>query len=380
MPTPLLFDPFRLRGITARNRIVVSPMCQYASVDGGPTDWHLAHLGRYGIGGAGIIFYEETAIEAEGRKTLHCAGVYTDGHVAQYRRITDFVRSLGAVPAMQLGHGGSKSSTKGPHETTLMAPEAGGWQSVSASTLPATPGLPSPREMSLAEIDGMIAKWGVAARRCDEAGFDILEVHGAHGYLIHQFLSPVTNHRTDAYGGSLENRMRLALQITREVRRNWPEHKPLLFRVSAVDGKGGIWGMQDTLALCRALVDCGVDGIDVSSGGISGGGPMGPVPRLPGYHVPYARQIKAETGLTTMAPGFITEPAQAEELLRSGDIDLVCMARELMADSEWPVRAARELGYPGALDLYPPQFSFRLTEREKSRAMEINQPGAVFPV
>ena len=375
--TPKLFEPFTLKSVTARNRIVVSPMCQYASREGSPTEWHFAHLGRYGVGGAGIIFYEDTAIEDIGRKTPACAGFYREDQIADYRRITDFVKSLGAVPAMQLGHGGSKGSTKGPHQTEMVKE---GWETISASTIPPSPGIPAPRAMTEADIADRVAMWGLAARRSHEAGFDVMEVHGAHGYLIQQFLSPVTNDRTDGYGGDLAGRMRFALEVTEEVRRNWPEDKPLFFRVSAVDGAGGIWSLDDTIALCQALKERGVDGIDCSSGGIHGSSAMGPVPRVPGYHVPYAQRIKEATGLIVMAPGFVTEAQQAEDLLQSGAVDLISMARELMYDSEWPIRAAEALGVEDHLKLFPPQFAFRLSEREKSRTMGINQPGAVFPM
>lgn len=376
---PKLFEPFRLKGVTARNRVVVSPMCQYASHEGSPTDWHFANLGRYAVGGAGIVFYEDTAIEDSGRKTPHCAAFCREDQIPAFRRITSFLSGLGAVPAMQLGHGGSKGSTKGPHERELLARGQGGWETISASSVPATPDLPAPRAMSKADIRDIVAKWGFAARLSDEAGFEILEVHGAHGYLIQQFLSPVTNHRTDGYGGDLAGRMRFALEVTEEVRRIWPENKPLFFRVSVVDGEGGVWSLADTIELCRALKERGVDVIDCSSGGIHGTSTMGPVPRLPGYHVPYAGRIKEATGLATMAPGFITEAHQAEDLLQSGAIDLVAMARELMNCSEWPIRAAEALGVPDYLDLFPPQFAFRLSERERSRRMAINQPGAPFP-
>jgi len=377
---PKLFEAFRLKSVTARNRIVVSPMCQYASRDGSPTDWHIAHLGRYAVGGAGTICREDTSSEATGRKTLHCAGLYRDEHVAEYRRLTDFVRSLGAVPAIQLGHAGSKASSKGPHETQTLAAMGKGWQTFSASNIPVNKDVAVPRAMSEADIAEVIGKWGLAVRRADAAGFDMVEIHGAHGYLIHQFLSPLTNDRTDGYGGDLAGRMRFALEVAREARRQWPASKPLLFRVSAVDGRGGVWSMDDTIALAGALKDCGVDVIDCSSGGVQGESPMPPVPRLPGYHVPYARRIKEATGLLTMAPGLVTGAAQAEELLQSGAVDLVAMARQLMYDSEWPVRAAEEFGLADFLDLFPPQFAFRLRDRQRARAMDINQPGARFPM
>lgn len=377
---PLLFQPISLKGVTARNRIVVSPMCQYASDDGAPSDWHFVHMGRYAVGGAGIVFSEETAVSAEGRKTLSCAGMYRDEHVPAYRRLTDFVRTLGAVPAMQLGHAGGKASAKGPLENRETLSGGDAWTPLSASDVPATAELPPPRAMNEDEIGHVVAQWAAAARRTHEAGFDILEIHGAHGYLIQQFLSPVTNQRQDRYGGTLDNRMRFALEVTDAVRRSWPDDKPLFFRLSAVDGRGGIWSLEDSVRLAAMLGERGVDVIDVSSGGIFGGSAMPPVPRVQGYHIPYATRIKQATGLPTMAPGFITTPQQAEDLLQSGSIDLCGMARELMYNSEWPVHAARELGIARDLEVFPPHFTYRLRDRERSRTMPTNQPGAPFPV
>lgn len=355
-------------------------MCQYASHEGSPSDWHFVHLGRYAVGGAGIIFYEETAIEERGRKTYQCAGLYRDEQISEYRRLADFVKGLGAVPAMQLGHAGSKASAKGPLEDREILKGDSAWTPISASNISAVPGLPVPRAMTEADIREVVANWGAAARRTHEAGFDILEIHGAHGYLIQQFLSPVTNDRTDIYGGDIFGRMRFALEVTREVRRNWPEDKPLFFRVSAVDGEGGIWSLDDTICLSSALKEQGVDVIDCSSGGIRGDGSMGPVPRIPGYHITYAKLVKEATGMLTMAPGFITQAKQAEELLQSGVIDLVGMARELMYNSEWPVHAAKELGVEGFLEFFPPHFTYRLKDRERARGMAINQPGAKIPL
>jgi 2,4-dienoyl-CoA reductase-like NADH-dependent reductase (Old Yellow Enzyme family) len=377
---PKLFEPITIKGVTARNRVVVSPMCQYASHEGSPSDWHFVHLGRYAVGGAGIIFYEETAIEDRGRKTHQCAGLYRDEQISEYRRLADFVKGLGAVPAMQLGHAGSKASAKGPLEDREILKGDSAWTPISASNISAVPGLPVPRAMTEADVREVVVNWGAAARRAHEAGFDILEIHGAHGYLIQQFLSPVTNDRTDIYGRDIFGRMRFALEVTREVRRNWPEDKPLFFRVSAVDGEGGIWSLDDTICLSSALKEQGVDVIDCSSGGIRGNGSMGPVPRIPGYHITYAKLVKDATGMLTMAPGFITQAKQAEELLQSGVIDLVGMARELMYNSEWPVHAAKELGVEGSLEFFPPHFTYRLKDRERARGMAINQPGAKIPL
>jgi len=255
---PLLLQPIALRGIFSRNRIVVSPMCQYQSKDGGPTDWHLVNLGKYAIGGAGIVFTEETAVEERGRKTYECAGIYSDGHIPAYRRITDFIRSQGAIPAMQLGHAGRKASSDVPWNDFRPLDDSDAarglkpWIGVSPSPIAAPrPGSSMPIEMSISDIRDMMDIWREAALRSVDAGFDICEIHGAHGYLIHQFLSPLANKRHDAYGGDLKGRMRFALEVTETVRAVWPQDRPLFFRCSATDGPGGHWAIDDTIVLSR---------------------------------------------------------------------------------------------------------------------------------
>lgn len=380
-----LFEPLAIKNVIARNRVVVSPMCQYKSVRGSPTDWHMVHMGRYAVGGAGIVFYEETATEDRGRKTHACAALAHDEQIAGYRRVADQVRSLGAVPAIQLGHAGARGSERGPlYGRAPLAGQAPGlgeppWEAISSSAVAVRPESPVPRAMSADDIRTVIQSFADAAVRSLQAGFDIVEIHGAHGYLIQQFLSPLINTRTDGYGGSLNNRMRFALETTEAVAAVWPADKPLFFRISCVDGEGGLWSFNDTLALAHALKTRGVDLIDCSSGGLSGQSGMPPVPRIPGYHVPYARRIKEETGLLTMAPGLITQAAQAEELLRGGGIDLVGMARELMYNADWPVHAAQELGVSAYLELMPPEFTARLKLREQQALMPINQEGARIP-
>ncbi|MCS0503182.1 NADH:flavin oxidoreductase/NADH oxidase [Ancylobacter mangrovi] len=382
MPLPRLFQPIALKGVAARNPIVASPMCQYRSVEGSPTDWHFLHMGRYALGGAGIVFYEETAVEDRGRKTHGCAGFYRDDQIPAFRQVTELVRGLGAVPAIQLGHAGGKASAHGPlaDRAPLTQDDARAgrppWRRISASAVAAGRDLPVPDEMSKGDIVDVAAAWAEAARRSLEAGFDILEIHGAHGYLIQQFLSPLINHRTDEYGGERAGRMRFALEVTRAVREVWPDDKPLFFRVSSVDGKGGVWSLDDTVALARELIACGVDVIDCSSGGLEGPTDMPLVPRVPGFHLPYAGRIKAELGAVTMAPGLITTAPQAEAILESGVVDLIGMARELMFNSDWPVHAARELGVQGYLDLFPRDFSFRLKARIEQGRMPVNQPAA----
>ena len=346
---PLLFTPITLRGITARNRVVVSPMCQYVSVDGGPTDWQFVHFGRYAMGGAGIVFGEETAVEARGRKTYHCAGIWNDHQARAYRRITDFIKEMGAVPAIQLGHCGRNAGSHGAMQEWRALDERDAragmppWRGLAPSPLPARRGFPVPIEMDHDDIRSVLAAFRDAAKRATDAGYDICEIHGAHGYLIHQFLSPVSNRRTDAYGGSRENRMRFALEVAETVRAAWPQDRPLFFRVSAVDGKGGLWGLDDTVALAHELRARDVDLVDCSSGGIGGDSDMALVPRVPGYQVPYASRVRRETGIMTMAVGLITEPSQAEAVLAEGHADLVAMARELMIHADWPLRAAKEL-------------------------------------
>lgn len=372
---PRLFTPMPIRGIVARNRIVVSPMCQYKSVDGAPTDWHLVHLGKFAMGGAGIVFCEETAIEARGRKTYGCAGLYNDAHVVANRRITDFIRDQGALSAIQLGHSGRKAAC-GPPWTGFKpltdADAAEGrppWKPVSSSPEPTTEASQIPHAMEAGDIRANIAAWREAALRAIDAGFDICEVHGAHGYLIQQFLSPIVNKRTDGYGGDRSGRMRFALEIVEAVRDVWPKDRPLFFRVSAVDGKGGHWDIDDTVALSRALKDRGVDVVDCSSGGISGPLTMSLVPRVPGYQVPFARAVRQETGIATMAVGLITEAAQAEQVLVDQDADLIALARELLYNPNWPVHAAAALGGIDPLDFLPPDYRWWLDRREQIRSL-----------
>jgi 2,4-dienoyl-CoA reductase-like NADH-dependent reductase (Old Yellow Enzyme family) len=369
---PLLFTPIQLRSVVARNRIVSSPMCQYASDDGGPGEWQLVNFGRFAMGGCGIVFGEESAVEARGRKTHQCAGIYLDSHIPAYRRINEFIKSLGAVPAIQLGHCGRRASQHGPLQdrATLTADERP-WQGIAPSPLPPTPGGAIPREMDLSDIRSTLVAWREATQRSVDAGYEICEIHGAHGYLIHQFLSPMSNRRTDAYGGSLENRMRYALEVVDAVRAVWPENLPLFFRTSAVEGPGGVWGIDETLALAQELKQHGVDAIDCSSGGVGGDGAMPAVPRVPGFQAGYAREIRREAGLPTVAVGMITEANHAETILREGQADMVALARGLMDNPNWPLHAARELGYADPLAL--------VHEREAHRLRLLEQHSREYP-
>jgi len=353
-------------------------MCQYSSENGGPTDWHLVHLGKFATGGAGIIFCEETAIQAMGRKTYGCAGIYDNQFLPAYRRITDFLRGQGAVPAIQLGHAGRRASSKppwtnfSPLNDADAAKGAPPWSTVSASAVPSRVGASTPVALSSAEIRGIVAAWREAAERSLEAGFDICEIHGAHGYLIHQFLSPLANRRTDSYGGDLANRMRFALEVATAVRGVWPREKPVFFRLSAVDGDSGMWTMDDTVSLAKALKAIGIDVITCSSGGIAGAPNMAIIPRTPGYQVGFAAQVRQEAQMMSCAVGLITEPAQAEEILQRGQADLVALAREFLYNPNWPVHAAKALGVPDYLDLLPREYAWWLKRRETVRQLNLD--------
>jgi 2,4-dienoyl-CoA reductase-like NADH-dependent reductase (Old Yellow Enzyme family) len=368
-PTPALFSPFSMRGITARNRIVVSPMSQYAAPEGLPGDWHLVHLGKFALGGAGIIFCEETSVAADARKTTHCPGIYNDAQVVAWRRITDFLRANNALSAMQLGHAGRKVATSPPWEGFSPLPEPLAWRGHSSSPVPFKLGALVPIEMDRDDIARIIAQHVDAVARTVQAGFDICEIHGAHGYLIQQFLSPVVNRRTDAYGGDLAGRMRFCLELIEAVRRAWPADRPLFFRTSCIDGPAGGWSLDDTVVLAQHLRERGVDVLDCSSGGIEGPLTLAMVPREPGYHVPFAERIRREAGIATMAVGLITEAVQAETYLAAGQCDLVALARELMWNPNWPLHAAAALGEANPLDLLPMRYGWWLERREAARKL-----------
>jgi 2,4-dienoyl-CoA reductase-like NADH-dependent reductase (Old Yellow Enzyme family) len=371
---PLLFRPIAMRGVTARNRIMLGPMSQYLAQNGNLTDWHLVHLGQFGIGGAGIVCSEETAVEARGRRTHHCAGMYTDEHVRGYRRVTDFLKDMGAVPMIQLGHAGRRASVRSPWEGRRplgprdAAEGLGPWTTVSSSAIPHTPERPAPVALDRQEIKDEHRAWGEAAKRSADAGFDFVEIHGAHGYLINQFLSPVANRRDDAYGGDLGGRMRFPLELVEAVRASWPKDKPLAFRCSVVDGKGGHWDMDDTVTLAKALKERGVDFIDCSCGGLEGESSLPAVPRhIPGYNVVYSDHVRREANIPTIVVGWITEPEQAEAILREGKADIIALAREMLCNPYWPAYAARTLGLKDWLDVLPENYAFRLYPREEER-------------
>lgn len=337
-----LFTPLTLREVTFRNRIAVSPMCQYSSEDGFASDWHLVHLGSRAVGGAGLVIAEASAVEARGRISLRDLGIYDDRHVELLQRITRFVHEHGAVPGIQLAHAGRKASTAVPWEGGKpVGPEQGGWSPiVGPSAVPFAEGYAVPEALDEAGIAAVVQAFGAAARRALEAGFHVIEIHGAHGYLLHEFHSPLSNFRSDAYGGSFANRTRITREVTAEIRKHWPERLPLLLRVSATDWKEGGWDVEQSVELARQLKPLGVDLIDVSSGGNV---PDAKIPLGPGYQTALAERIRREADIPTGAVGMITSPQQADHIVRTGQADMVLLARELLRDPYWPQRAAKEL-------------------------------------
>jgi 2,4-dienoyl-CoA reductase-like NADH-dependent reductase (Old Yellow Enzyme family) len=341
-PSPHLFTPITIREITLRNRIAVSPMCQYSSEDGFANDWHLAHLGSRAVGGAGLVMVEASAVEARGRITPRDHGLWKDEHIDMLSRITAFIKTQGSVPGIQIAHAGRKASCHVPWEGgSVMPPSAGGWQCVAPSAIAFNEGNPSPAPLSKAEIGGLAQAFVAAARRALAAGFEVLELHAAHGYLLHEFLSPLSNQRSDDYGGVFENRVRFLLEVTDAVRAAWPERLPLWVRISATDWAEGGWTEDDSVRLAALLDDRGVDLIDCSSGGLV---PQAQIPNSPGYQVPFAERIKRQAGILTGAVGLITEPEQADGIIRTAKADIVLLARALLRDPYWPLHAAQALG------------------------------------
>lgn len=347
-----LFSPFTLRDLTLRNRIGVSPMCQYSSVDGFATDWHLVHLGAFATGGAGLVISEATAVVPEGRISPHDLGIWSEAHVPMLRRITDFIHAQGAVAGIQLAHAGRKASTHRPWEGAgAVSPQDGGWPNVKApSAVPFSPEYPQPEALTLDEIGAVIDAIATGARRALDAGFRVAELHAAHGYLLHEFLSPLSNQRTDAYGGPFENRVRLLCEVSAAVRAVWPAGWPVIVRISSTDWADGGWNVDESVALCRQLAALGIDLIDCSSGGLAA---HQRITVEPGYQVPFARRIRHEAQVPTAAVGLITEPAQAEAIIANGDADLVLLARELLRNPRWPLEAAHALGVDGP---WAPQY------------------------
>jgi 2,4-dienoyl-CoA reductase-like NADH-dependent reductase (Old Yellow Enzyme family) len=337
-----LFDPLALRGLTLANRIGVSPMCQYSAEDGKANDWHLVHLGGLAQGGAGLVMTEAAAVTAEGRISPHDLGLWRDDQVEPLARVVRFIRSQGAVAGIQLAHAGRKAGTAAPWRGGGVIPlDQGGWQGVGPSPLPFDAGWTPPRPLEEADLAQVVGAFRDAALRALEAGFQVAEVHGAHGYLLHQFLSPLSNHREDRWGGSFEHRTRLLRDVLTAVRAVWPGDLPVLLRLSATDWVDGGWDLEQSVRLAGMLGPLGVDLLDCSSGGNV---PRAQIPLGPGYQVPLAARIRRETGLATAAVGLITRPAQAQAILDEGAADLVLLGRELLRNPRWPLAAAQELG------------------------------------
>jgi 2,4-dienoyl-CoA reductase-like NADH-dependent reductase (Old Yellow Enzyme family) len=339
-----LFQPLTLKSITLRNRIGVSPMCQYSSADGVANEWHLVHLGARAVGGAGLVIAEATAVAPEGRITPGDAGIWAEKHIEPIAKINRFLKQHGAVPAIQIAHAGRKASAARPWEGGAhLADDQGGWQTVAPSALPFGDSLTKvPHALTETEITKVQQDFVAAAQRARSAGVEWLELHFAHGYLAHEFLSPISNQRTDKYGGSFENRIRFVLETTRAVRATWTDNLPLTARISATDWVAGGWNIQESVELAKRLKAEGLDLIDCSTGGNV---PHADIPIGPGYQVGFAEQIRREAGIATAAVGFITEPEQADGIIRQGRADLVLLAREFLREPYWPRLAAQKLGH-----------------------------------
>ena len=356
-----LLSPLTIRGVTFRNRIAMSPMCQYVAAGGLADDWHLVHLGSRAAGGVALVVVEATAVAADGRITPGDLGLWTDAHAGPLARIARFVHSQGAVAGIQLAHAGRKASCDLPWKggAGLMTPNAGGWPVVGPSAVPFDDGHPVPTPLDEAGIDGVVAAFEAATRRAVAAGFRVVEVHAAHGYLLHEFLSPLSNRRTDRYGGSLENRMRLPLRVAGRVRELVPADLPVFVRISGTDWADGGWDIDQSVVLARHLKGLGIDLIDVSSGGLV---PKARIPVGKGYQVPLARKVRDEAGVMTGAVGLITDARQADEVVTGGDADLVFVARELLREPYWAIKAQQELGEEPA---WPISYGYAVKRRAK---------------
>ena len=379
MAKNVLFSPLEIKDLKLKNRVVVSPMCQYSAKEGILNDWHVTHLNQFAMGGVGLVIMEATAVERRGRITHGCAGLWSDEHIPGMKNVVDQVKKRGAAIGIQLAHAGRKASISRPWEGDCPLSEkefAKGeknWEIVAPSSVPFSDGWLVPHELSENEINELISKWVIAANRANSIGFDVLEIHSAHGYLSHSFLSPMSNKRQDKYGGSLKNRTRFTLELASSVREVWPKNKPLFVRISSVDGKKDGWSIEDSIYLAKELKSIGVDVIDCSSGGIAGYGENILPPPTMGYQVSHSLEIKRNAEILTQAVGLITEPAQAETILRSFSADLVSLARELLYNPYWVRHAAKELDEDNFFDDMPIQYGHWLSMR--ARGMFGKRPG-----
>lgn len=367
-----LFEPLTLRGVTLKNRVAVSPMSQYRARDGLANSWHLVHLGRFALGGAGLVFAEATAVEARGRRTPGDLGLWADDQIEALLPVTRFLTDEGAVPGIQLGHAGRKASERRPWhgETPVTAEDEtlrgeAPWPAIAPSALPYDEGWPVPAEMTEQDIADVIAAFGQAAQRSADAGFRVLEVYAAHGFLVHQFLSPLANQRTDRWGGDAVGRQRFAIEVARSIRKFWPDDLPLIFRLSATDWIEGGIEPEDTVETARALAAEGVDMIDCSTGGIGGRKRPARMAISQGFQVPFAEQIRREADVATMAVGFLWDAGLCEKAIATGQVDMVALARELLDQPNWPLHAAAELGADTNHGMWPPEMGWWLMKRAR---------------
>lgn len=382
MPQPAavkgLFDELQIRDVRLPNRIAVSPMCQYSCNDGLATDWHLVHLGSRAVGGAALVIVEATAVLPEARISPQDSGIWSDAHIEPFARIAEFIHSQGSVAGIQLAHAGRKASTVRPWDGVgKIGENEGGWSDVVApSAIAFAPNYPMPAAVTVERIGAIVDAFGKAAQRALDAGFRLLEIHSAHGYLLHEFLSPLSNHRSDQYGGSFENRTRIVREVVGRVRRFWPERLPLFIRISSTDWVEGGWDIEQAVELARKLRQLGVDLVDCSSGGNVADAK---IPMAPGYQVQFAERIRRDAGILTGAVGMITEARQADEIIRTGQADLVLLAREMLRDPYWPLHAAAQLGKPISwpaqyLRAAPPGTAQRLPTEEIEPAQAVGIP------
>ncbi len=368
-----LFAPLSLRGVQLRNRVVVAPMSQYRAQDGLANDWHLVHLGRFALGGAGLVFCEATAVQARGRRTHGDLGIWSDAHIEGLAVVARFLEREGAVAGIQLGHAGRKASERRPWhgETPVDAEDLAQrgespWAAVGPSALPYAEGWPAPAEMTAGDIKDVVQAFRVAAERARQAGFRVIEVYAAHGFLLHQFYSPISNQRRDAYGGGLEGRCRLANEVAAAIREVWPEEYPLVFRLSLTDWRPDGWQIDDAIHLARRLKDLGVDAIDCSTGGISGRERPQGMTLEHGYQLPLAARVRKEAGIATIGVGLLWDPKLMDRAIQQGDVDLVALARELLENPNWTLHAARELGADEDHRMWHPEFGWWLEKRARA--------------
>jgi 2,4-dienoyl-CoA reductase-like NADH-dependent reductase (Old Yellow Enzyme family) len=367
-----LFNPLQIRDVTIPNRIVVSPMSQYISKNGYANDWHFAHLSRFALGGAGLIFTEATAVEERGRRTHGDLGLWENGQIAELVRLTSFIKQQDSIAGIQLAHAGRKASERRPwhgeipvDEEDIELRDEAPWQSIGPGNKPYAEGWHLPLQMTINDIEQLKQNFKDAARRSLDAGFDIIEIYAAHGFLLHQFYSPIANIRSDKYGGSFDNRIRLSIEVVEEIRSVWPENKPLFFRLSATDWIEGGWEINDTIEFAKKLKEAGVDLIDCSSGGIGGSEKQQKIPLRPGFQVPLAKEVRDKADILTMAVGLICQAQSANEIIEKENADLVAIAREVLSNPNWPLHAAQELGIDNDFSLWKPQFGWWLNKRER---------------